>query len=63
MIYHHWHVIGPVVIVAPRAVAPAAAGVPYFSVLKVATLTGTQLPNSYVHQDLVVILERQSWSH
>ena len=38
VIYHHWHVIGPVVIVAPRGVAPAAAGVPNFSVLKVATL-------------------------
>ncbi|ROI47859.1 Lectin [Anabarilius grahami] len=38
MIYHHWHAIGTVVIVAPRGVAPAAAGIPYFSVLKVATL-------------------------
>ena len=43
MIYHHWHVIGPAVIVAPRGVAPAAAGVPYFSVLKVATLVAMAL--------------------
>ena len=40
--YHHWHVIGPVVIVALKGVAPAAAGIPYFSVLKVATLPETE---------------------